>query len=107
MSGLDGKGTTFPGGVNGLGVSLVGSVTFDPASLVDGAGVTSSAITVSGAAFGDFVIAAAPYDLQDITVNAYVSAANAVKIRLQNESGATVDLPSGKWRVLVLKGLGG
>ncbi|CAI6073625.1 hypothetical protein [Cohnella sp. JJ-181] len=107
MSGLDGKGTTFPGGVNGLGVSLVASATFDPSSLVDGAGVTSSPIMVPGAAFGDFVQVAAPYDLQDITATAYVSAANTVEIRLQNESGATVDLASGKWRVLVLKGLGG
>ena len=76
---------------------------WNPGNLVDGAGETSSGITVTGAAFGDFLLAAAPYDLQGITCTAYVSAANTVKIRLQNETGGAIDLASGTWKVRVLR----
>lgn len=74
------------------------SFTYDPGNLVDGAGETSGAQTLTGAAFGGVVDIAAPYDLQGITVTAYVSAANTIKVRVQNESTATVDLASGTWR---------
>lgn len=86
-------------GNTGEGAILYASTTWDPASLIDAAGATSSAITVSNVEFGDTVTFAAPYDLQGITANAYVSAANAVKIRLQNETGGTIDLASGTWKV--------
>ncbi len=82
---------------------LSATVTFDPASLADGAGETKQ-VTVTGAALGDYVLVSAPYDLQDISVTGYVQAANTVEIRVQNESTATVDLASGTWRVRVLKG---
>jgi hypothetical protein len=87
----------------GTGAPLKGSATWDPGSLVDGAGETSAAITVNNAQFGDTVTFAAPYDLQGITGNAYVSAANTVKIRLQNETVSTIDLGSGTWKVWVTK----
>jgi hypothetical protein len=77
--------------------------TWDPANLADGAGVTSAAVTLTGAAFGDAVLVAAPYDLQGIVCTGYVSALNAVKVRLQNETGGAVDLANGEWRVRVLK----
>lgn len=73
----------------------------NPASLADAVGETQS-VTVTGATLGDFVIVSAPYDLQDITVTAYVQAANTVEIRLQNEGAATVDLASGTWKIIVL-----
>jgi hypothetical protein len=79
------------------------TLVWNPGSLADGAGETSAAITVTGAALGDFVLVAAPYDLQGITCNGYVSAANTVKIRLQNETGDTIDLASGTWKVKVIK----
>lgn len=79
------------------------TATVDPGSLVDAAGETVQ-VTVTGAELGDYVLVAAPYDLQDITVTAYVQAADTVEIRLQNESGATVDLASGTWKIKVLKG---
>jgi len=82
---------------------LTGTVVFDPGSLVDGAGETKTSITITGAEFGDFVLISAPYDLQDLIVTGYVSAANTVEIRVQNESTATVDLASGTWDVRVLK----
>jgi len=82
-------------------VALV-TATVDPASLVDAAGATSS-VTVTGAALGDFVLVAAPYDLVDVTVTAYVQSANTVEIRVQNESGAGANLASGTWNICVLR----
>lgn len=83
--------------------NLVGSATWNPGSLADGAGETSASFTVTGAAFGDTVAVAAPYDLQGILAVGYVDAADSVKVRLQNESGSTVDLASGTWKVYVTK----
>jgi len=82
---------------------MTGSATWDPASLADGVGETSSAITVSGAAFGDYVQVAAPYDLQGITCSGHVSASGQVKIRLQNKTTGTIDLASGTWKVRVMR----
>lgn len=93
-----------PGTFKGFGsINLQGSITWDPASLADGAGETSLAITVTGSALGDFVMVSAPYDLQGITCNGYVSAADTVKIRIQNETGGIIDLASGTWRVKTIK----
>jgi len=82
---------------------LNGTATVDPSSLADGAGETKT-MTVTGAALGDFVIVSAPYDLSGVSVTAYVSATDTVSIRLQNESGGTVDLASGTWKAKVIKG---
>lgn len=72
--------------------------TWDPASLVDGAGETSSAVVYAGVALGQYAMdCVAPYDLQGITLNAWVSATDAAKARLQNETGGTIDLVSGTW----------
>jgi len=86
-----------------LTVVAQGSFTYDPSNLVDGAGETSSSVTVTGAALGDFVMIAAPYDLQGITVTAYVSAANTIVVRVQNESGGTLNLASGSWKYKVIR----
>lgn len=74
--------------------------TVNPGSLADAAGENQS-VTVTGARFGDFVRVAAPYTLSGITVSAYVSAADTVTIRIQNESGGTLDLASGTWNIVV------
>ena len=76
--------------------------TINPGNLVDGAGETVQATSVPGATPGDFVLVAAPYDLQDVTVTAYVQANGVVEIRLQNESGGARDLASGTWRILII-----
>ncbi len=76
-------------------------VTIDVASLADGAGSTS-AVTVRGAALGDLVLVSASVDLLDVTVTAYVQAANLVEIRFQNEAAATRDIASATYRILVL-----
>jgi hypothetical protein len=81
---------------------LNASGTYDPPSLADGVGVTTT-LTVTGAALGDFALASFSLDLQGITVSAYVSVANTVSVRLQNESGSVIDLGSGTLRVRVWK----
>ena len=74
------------------------TATWDPGNLVDGAGETSAAIPYPGVALGLFTVEAiAPYDLEGITCNAWVDAANSVKARLQNETAGTIDLASGTW----------
>ena len=82
---------------------LSGSITWNPGSLADGVGETSSSITVTDAKLGDFVWVSAPYDLQDMTITGYVQADDVVEVRIQNESGGTKDLAEGVWKVLVFK----
>lgn len=85
------------------GSFIAGSATYDPPSLNDGDGATTT-ITVTGAALGDSVDTVSfSLDLQGITVTAYVSAANTVSVRFQNESGGTLDLGSGTLSVRVRK----
>lgn len=81
---------------------LNGSTTYDPPSLADGAGATTT-VTVSGAALGHFALASFSLDLQGISVTAYVSAADTVSVRFQNESGGTLDLASGTLKARVWK----
>jgi hypothetical protein len=83
--------------------SCVGTLTWQPAKLAHGNGETSIPVTITGVTFGDYVMVSAPYDLQGITCNAYVSAINTVKIRLQNETGSVINLASGVWKVKVIK----
>jgi len=80
-----------------------GSLVWNPASLVDGAGETSANITVTGAVVTDRVEVYPPYTPQGMLVYGYVSAADTVNIRIQNETGGTIDLASGTWKVAVKK----
>jgi len=79
------------------------TTTWTPGTIATGSGVTSSALTVSGAALGDLAIVAAPYDLAGVQATAYVSAANTAVIRLTNITGSSVTLSSGTWRVRIIK----
>jgi hypothetical protein len=79
------------------------TTTWTPGAVATASGVTSSAITVTGAALGDLAMVAAPYDLQGIQATTYVSAANTAVIRLTNLTGSSVTLASGTWRVRVIK----
>lgn len=82
---------------------LTGSATYDAANLVDGAGATTN-VTVTGAVVGDYVVGVSfGVDLQGISATAYVSAADTVSVRLQNESGGAIDLASTTVRAVVMK----
>lgn len=75
---------------------------YDPISLVDGAGATTTH-TASGAALGDYVRASFSVDTVGLTLTSWVITANTVGVRFQNETGATVDLASGTLRIRVEK----
>lgn len=83
-------------------VAMTGSATYNPPSLADAVGTTTT-VTVTGAALGDFAEASFSLDLQGITLTAWVSAANTVSVRFQNESGVLVDLASGTLRARATK----
>ena len=77
--------------------------TLDAGNLIDGAGETDD-VTVAGVALGDMVIGASlGVDLVGLTVTGYVSAANTVKFRIQNESGSTVNLASATMKIVVVR----
>lgn len=79
------------------------SFTYDPPSLAAGASVVSGDFAVAGAALGDYVQVAAPYDLVGVRAGAYVKAAGIVVVILTNTTGAAVDLASGTWKVRVTR----
>lgn len=74
-------------------------------SMSDGQGFTipGGGLTVTGAALGDAVVVGAETDLQGLTATGYVSAANTVQVRVQNESGGPVTVAAANWYVQVLK----
>jgi hypothetical protein len=74
-------------------------------SLVDGAGDTDT-VAVPGVALGDMVLSASlAVDVAGLIVTAYVSAANVVSIRFQNETGGTVDLAAATLRLVIVRSL--
>ncbi len=82
---------------------LEGSASWTPGTVASGGGTSLTGITLTGAAFGDFALVTAPYDLQGLTATAYVSAANTLVIRLQNGTGAGVTLGAGSWKLRLIK----
>ncbi|MBA3576175.1 MAG: hypothetical protein H0W39_00965 [Sphingomonas sp.] len=81
---------------------IEGTATFDPVSLADGAGVTTT-VTVTGAALGDMAMASFSLATSGITITAWVSAANTVSVRFQNETAGVLDIASGTLKAWVLK----
>lgn len=78
------------------------SATYDAGSLADAAGETTT-VTIPGAALGDACLASLGVSAAAITVTCYVSAANTASVRLQNESGGTLDLASTTLRVFLFR----
>jgi hypothetical protein len=79
------------------------TATLNAGSLVDGAGETDD-ITVPGVALGDMVLGASlGVDLVGLIVSGYVSAADTVKFRIQNESGSTADLASTTMKIVIAR----
>lgn len=77
-------------------------VTIDPASLIDAAGETQQVTGCTGVVLGRTAVVGIvnPYDLQDITVTAYVQANGVIELRFQNEGAATVNLASGVYYLI-------
>jgi hypothetical protein len=84
------------------GVKADAFTTYDPPSLADGEGTTTT-VKCRGAALGDAVIASFNVARQGITVTAEVSAADVVSVRFQNETGGILDLASGTLAVTVFE----
>lgn len=86
---------------NVVGTVKSGSSVIDLAALSDGVGTTNT-LTVTGAALGDFVLVSSSLDMQGIILTGYVSATDTVAYRVQNETGATIDMSSVTLRARVL-----
>jgi len=79
------------------------TATLNASSLGDGVGETNT-IAVPGVALGDIVLnISMGVDVSGISITPYVSAANAVSIRFQNESGGLLDLASTTVRCVVVR----
>lgn len=81
---------------------LAATTTYDPPSIPNGASETTT-VAVTGAATGDFVDVSFSRDTQGVIVTGWVSAADTVSVRFQNNTGSAVDLPSGTIRVRLKK----
>jgi hypothetical protein len=86
-----------------LVTQFYGSTTWDPGSLANGASA-STTVTVTGAAVGDIAlcgftsITAAGWQMR-----ANITSANTASVTITNQTGGTVDLPSGTLRVGVMQ----
>ena len=80
--------------------NLVGSVSWDPASLADGA-TEKKEIPVIGARLGDAVTISAPGDIKGFALTGYVKSANLAEAVLNNESGVAENLGAGTYRASV------
>jgi hypothetical protein len=79
------------------------SATLNASSLTDGTGETNT-IAVPGVALGDIVLnVSMGVDVSGLSITPYVSAANVVSIRFQNESGGTLDLASTTVKCVVVR----
>jgi hypothetical protein len=68
--------------------------------LADGVGATE-AVTAPGAALGDACLASLSVDAVGMSITCSVSAANTVKVRVQNETAGATDIAAGTLRVFV------
>ena len=60
-------------------------------------------MSASEVVFGDTVIATPPGSMGGASHTAYVDAANRIRIRVANATGAGVSVPAGIWRITVIK----
>jgi hypothetical protein len=81
---------------------LAGSKTVLWPALAAGASSTTT-ITVTGAAVGDYVQATMAVDLQGLMMSAYVGAANIITIVLSNPTTAAASLPSGTLTARIIR----
>lgn len=81
---------------------LTGSATYDAPSVAAG-GTTTTTVTVTGAALGDFALASFSVTVAGLVVTAYVSATDTVTVVLYNPTGAPIDLASATLRARAFK----
>jgi hypothetical protein len=91
-------------GVHSMGIGQAATTaTWNPGSLTSGTETTTD-VTVTGAALGDFVLVSFSLDVDDLALTAQVTSANTVTVQLLNlKGGAATDLGSGTLKVLVIK----
>jgi len=82
-------------------VPVSATFNWDPASLTNGSGETSTAIPVSGVVIGDIVWLIPPYNTQGVKFWGWVESAGIVRARIENNTGSTIDLASGSWGIRV------
>ena len=79
------------------------TATLNASSLADGAGETNT-ITVPGVKLGDIVMnISMGVDVSGISITPYVSAADTVSIRFQNETVTTINLDSTTVKCVVVR----
>jgi hypothetical protein len=79
---------------------LVGSKTWDPANMATDGSVTSTTVTVTGAAVGDPCFASlSTIGANNVLISAHVSSAGTVTVVLENRTGGALDIASGTLRV--------
>ena len=79
------------------------SATLNASSLADGVGETNT-IAVAGVKLGHIVMnISLGVDVSGISITPYVSAADVVSIRFQNESGGALDLASTTVKCVVVR----
>lgn len=83
-------------------IQLHGSVVWNPASIASGNEMAAN-VTVTGAVLGDYAIASFSLDVQDLVLDAQVTAADTVTCVLANNTGGPIDLAAGTLRVRVIK----
>ena len=81
--------------------NYIGSATWNAGSIADG-DEEAKEVTVTGAALGDFAVAALSIDIADLQLSADVTAADTVTCVLSNSTGSAVDLASATIYVLVI-----
>lgn len=74
---------------------------WDPGSIADG-DEEAVDVALTGAVLGDFVLVSFSLDVEDLVLNANVTAADVVTVVLANNTGGAVDLAEGTVRVRVL-----
>lgn len=84
-----------------LGSISLGAKVYNPASLGDGVGATTS-VPCPGARLGDFVLVSFSLDVTDVLLSAHVASNDTVTVRFQNETTGTVNLAEGLLRVAAI-----
>lgn len=79
------------------------TVNFGNAATGSGTFAGSGALTVPGAALGDFVLVGAGVDVVDSALVGHVTSANTVEVTLLNNTAGAVDLASQTLRIVVLR----